>query len=188
MKNVSFIISILLLIIILMSSKPALCQDNGRTAISDSLQNDKNELIKTNNNSKDYKKIDVFLGSGVMPFRIYAGMGYFVSSKIEGYVKLASMLLPQDDYHIILGVKLIDDKINSLVYTYEAGVFFGPDFNGLNYKRNLNGINLEGGLGYLLRFNSSFYIESDLKLGFIFQKHEKPYLFPVLDLSIGWTF
>jgi len=171
-----------------MSSIPALCQDNGRVAISDSLQNGKNELKKTNKNSKDYKKIDVFLGSGLMPFRIYAGMGYLVSPKVEGYVKLASMFVPQDDYHIILGVKLIDDGINSLVYTYEAGIFWGPNFNGLNYTRNLNGINLEGGLGYLLRFNSGFHIESDLKLGFIFQKHKKPYLFPVLDLSIGWTF
>lgn len=187
MKNVSFIISILLLII-LMTSITVLCQDNGGTAISNSLQNGKNELKKPNKNSKDYKKIDVFFGSGLMPFRIYAGMGYFISSKSEGYVKLASMLVPQDDFHIILGVKLIDDEINSLVYTYEAGVFFGPNFDGQNYKRDFNGINFEGGLGYLLRFNSGFYVESDLKLGFIFQKHKKPYLFPVLDLSIGWTF
>jgi len=187
MKNVSFIISILFLII-LMSSKPALCQGNGGTAISDSLQNVKNELKKTNKNSKDYKKIDVFLGSGLMPFRIYAGMGYFILPKIEGYVKLASMLVPQDDYHIILWVKFLVHEKSTLFYTYEAGVFFGPDFDGQNFIRKLNGINLEGGFGYLLRFNSGFHIGSDLKLGLLFQKHEKPYLFPVLDLSIGWTF
>ena len=158
-----------------MGNKSALCQNNGGTAISDTLQND--------------KKIDVFIGGGLAPLRMYAGMGYFISSKFEGYVKIASMfILPENDFHIIFGAKLTDNKISSLLYTFEAGIFFGSDFNGYNYERNIKGVNLEGGLGYVLRFHLGFYIEGDLKLGFIFQKHEKPNLFPVLDLSIGWTF
>ncbi len=148
----------------------------------------KTKLENTKKNLHNYKKIDVFLGSGLIPFRIYTGLGYFISSNIESYIKFAEMLVPNDDYHIILGVKLLDHEKSTLLYTYEAGVFFGPDFNGLNFRRKLNGINFEGGFGYLLRFNSGFHIESDLKLGFLFQKHEKLYLFPVLDLSLGWTF
>ncbi len=183
MKNVSFIISILLLII-LMSSKLALCQDNGGTAISDSLQNGKNELKKTNKNSKDYKKIDVFLGGEFPPFKLYAGTGYFITPKIETFIKFSKLAWPFafDDYSINIGMKSIGEEKNTLVYTYELGLLFST------YEHNYDGLYLDVGLGYLFRFDFGFHIESNFKANYWLQKGEKARLYPSLDLAIGWSF
>ncbi len=69
-----------------------------------------------------------------------------------------------------------------MIYTYELGILFST------YEHNYDGLYLDGGFGYLFRFDFGFHIESNFKANYWLQKGEKARLYPSLDLAIGWSF
>ncbi len=129
------------------------------------------------------KSVDIFLAIGYTPFKLNGGIGYFFTNNIEANLQYSALVMPISfDIDVLsLGMRFYKNNL-STVYSISIGGTFSNKYGSYS----LNGISIEGSLGFLFETNVGFYFLPSLKVGDILQKHKNSYGMAGIDLIIGW--
>ncbi len=133
--------------------------------------------------SVDKTKLSIFSGLGFAPFKLNLGVGYFINPNIEANIQYNSLYMPLSlNVDVIaLGVRYYENN-SSTVYSFS----FGGTISKKSDAYSLNGVSVEGSLGFLLKTEIGFYFLPSFKIGGIFRVKESSYGIKGVDLTIGW--
>jgi hypothetical protein len=126
------------------------------------------------------------IGIGLPPFKMLAGAGYYINDKYEVTIKYTGMFLP-----IAFDIDVISTGINMYEKT-SSGMMCFLDLGGVITKktgmnqRKINGVYIEGGLGYQIKTNVGFNTTLNFRIGEIIRNGENPLFVAGVDFIIGW--
>lgn len=132
------------------------------------------------------REFAIYIGTGISPFQLLAGAGYFINNNFESTLKLGGIYYPSsvDAYLVAVGTKYYEEQFSTITYSFEVGGLFSK--TSQQESRNLNGISLEANFGYLFQTKIGIYISPNLSLTYLSQKKKKPGLLPGINLVLGW--